>query len=73
MQLASENFMRVLEVMLVSLGIVVLIFLIIHYQEKIVKFFCRKKKIHPQITEQTYNMVIIQEKIPENVTENVDT
>jgi hypothetical protein len=61
--LASDNFVRVAAVLGVAMSIVILVLLIIHYQEKIIK--CVKKrisKIQPEPVEN--NNVVVDIKLP---------
>lgn len=61
--LASENFVRVAAVLGVAMSIVILVILIIHYQEKIIKCFKKRiLKIQPEPVEN--NNVVLDIKLP---------
>lgn len=50
MELASNNLLRVGLVFLVAFLIVIIIFLIIHYYDRVIKWCQRKKKVHTEIS-----------------------
>ena len=61
--LASDNFVRVAGVLGVAMSIVILVLLIIHYQEAIIKCFKKRiLKIKPEPVEN--NNVVVDIKLP---------